>query len=147
MIPRSALPTVVLAGESVNARQSLVTKLQIILRSQSLSFDFRCPSSPLALQDMPTQAQFFLWKKPALALASIGQEDWRDQLHAMNLPYQTLHADNGQALQQVVFALLNGQNNALSRPEVTSKWQGLCECCADPGCEQRLFGRLLQDRS
>lgn len=140
----TAQPTVVLAGESVTARQSLIVKLQNVLLSQSLSFDFLCPQSPAALLDMPAQAKYLLWKKPAKTFASSVQDDWRHQLHALERPYQTLHADNDQVLQQAVFALVNGQQSALARPQTDSKWQDMCECCADPACEQRLFGRLLQ---
>jgi hypothetical protein len=136
--------TVVLAGESVSARQSLIAKLQNALLSQSLSFNFLCPPSPVALMDMPAQAKYLLWKHPAKPTSSPEQDDWRLQLHALERPYQTLHADNDQVLQQAVFALMNGQSSALARPQTDNKWQGLCECCADPACEQRLFGRLLQ---
>ena len=135
---------VVLAGESVSARQSLIAKLQNALLSQSLSFDFLCPPSPVALLDMPVQAKYLLWRHPANPMISSEQDDWRLQLHALERPYQTLHADNDQVLQQAVFALMNGQPSALARPQSDNRWQGLCECCSDPACEQRLFGRLLQ---
>jgi hypothetical protein len=115
-VNNTAQRTVVLAGESVTARQSLIAKLHNVLLSQSLAFDFLCPQSPAALLDMP----------------------------ALERPYQTLHADNDQVLQQAVFALVNGHQSTLARPQTDSKWQDMCECCADPACEQRLFGRLLQ---
>lgn len=136
--------TVVLAGESVSDRQSLIAKLQNTLWDHSLSFDFLCPQSPLALVDMPSQAKYLLWKNPTKVSAQTDQDDWRCQLHELQRPYQTLHADSGQVLQQAVFALVNGQESTLARPQIASQWQDLCECCADPSCEQRLFGRLLQ---
>ncbi len=141
---RIAQRTVVLAGESVSDRQTLIAKLQTTLSSQSLSFDFLCPQSPLVLVDMPSQAKHLLWKNPAKASSQMDQDDWRRQLHELHRPYQTLHADNEQVLQQAVFALLNGQDSSLARPQSARQWQDLCECCADPVCEQRLFGRLLQ---
>ena len=70
----TAQPTVVLAGESVSDRQSLIAKLQNTLWNQSLSFDFLCPQSPLALVDMPSQAKYLLWKNPTKASAQTDQD-------------------------------------------------------------------------
>jgi hypothetical protein len=143
-VSQIAQRTVVLTGESVSDRASLIDKLQKVLCSQSLSFDFLCPQSPLALLDMPSQAKHLLWKNPTKAASHSDLDDWRRQLHELQRPYQTLHADSVQVLQQAVFALLNGKDSSLARPQSARQWQDLCECCADPACEQQLFSRLLQ---
>jgi len=136
--------TVVLAGGNVTARQSLASKLQTRLLSQSLDMDFFCPVTPQDLAHTPANARHLLWRNPADSVCTSTHDSWRDQLHELQRAYQSLHADGESVLQQAVYALINGQINALKRPETQSRWQGLCECCADPACEQKLFGRLLQ---
>lgn len=136
--------TVVLAGESVSTRQSLIAELQNALWRESLAFDFLCPAEPHSLADMPAKATYLLWRLADHPTSSLIHQAWRAQLHELQRPYQTLHADKENVLQKAVFALTNGQHSALSRPPIESRWQGVCECCADPACEQRLFGRLLQ---
>ena len=34
----------------------------------------------------------------------------------------------------------------LARKALPERWQGVCETCSDPDCEQRLFSGLLQGR-
>jgi hypothetical protein len=34
----------------------------------------------------------------------------------------------------------------LARQALPVRWQGVCETCSDPDCEQRLFSGLLQGR-
>ena len=136
--------TVVLAGGNVNARQSLASKLQEVLLEQSLCFDFFCPATPLDLADTPAHGRHLLWNNPDDSTARLTHNAWRDQLHDLQRNYQSLHASNVSVVEQAVYALVNGQIDALKRPETQASWLGLCECCADPACEQKLFGRLLQ---
>jgi hypothetical protein len=136
--------TVVLTGGSVRARQSLATKLQQTLLGQSLAFDFFCPATPQDLADTPAHGRHLLWRNPLDTAAADSHEAWRTQLHELQRNYQSLHADNDAVLEQAVYALLNGQVEAMKRPEIEARWRGLCECCADPACEQQLFSRLLQ---
>jgi len=136
--------TVVLAGGSVRARQTLAAKLQHSLLGKSLVFDFFCPASPLDLADTPANGRPLLWRNPQDATSTVMHEDWRQQLHTLQRNYQSLHADNEAVVQQAVYALLDGQVEAMKRPDIQAQWKGLCECCADPTCEQQLFGRLLQ---
>jgi hypothetical protein len=136
--------TVVLAGGNVMARQSLATKLQQTLLGQSLEMDFFCPATPQDLAHTPANARHLLWNNPDDTTTGLVHNAWRDQLHELQRAYQTLHADNASVMQQAVYALVQGFAQALARPEIQGRWQGLCECCADPACEQKLFGRLLQ---
>jgi hypothetical protein len=136
--------TVVLAGGNVNARQSLASRLQTSLLSQSLDMDFFCPATPQDLAHTPANARHLLWRNPADTACTAAHDGWRDQLHELQRAYQSLHADNESVLQQAVYALVNGQIDAMKRPVAEASWLGLCECCADPACEQKLFGRLLQ---
>ena len=136
--------TVVLTGGSVRARQSLAAKLQETLLSQSLAFDFFCPATPQDLVDTPANGRHLLWNNPDDTTTGLIQNAWRDQLHELQRNYQSLHADNDNVIEQAVFALINGQVNAMTRPDVSVGRQWVCECCADPACEQQLFGRLLQ---
>ena len=136
--------TVVLAGGSVKARQTLAARLQEVLLEQSLCFDFFCPATPQDLADTPAHGRHLLWNNSEDTTARLIHNAWRDQLHDLQRNYQSLHAGNDAVLQQAVYALVNGQVDAMKRPEIEARWQGLCECCADPACEQTLFGRLLQ---
>ena len=136
--------TVVLTGGSVRARQSLAAKLQHTLLAQSLAFDFFCPATPQDLADTPANGRHLLWRNPQDTASTDSHEGWRTQLHELQRNYQSLHADNETVVEQAVYALVNGQAQAMQRPELAGRWQGLCECCADPACEQKLFGRLLQ---
>jgi hypothetical protein len=136
--------TVVLTGGSVRARQSLAAKLQQTLLAQSLAFDFFCPATPQDLADTPANGRHLLWLNPEDTTARLVHMGWRDQLHELQRNYQSLHANEANVLEQAVYALINGQVQAMKRPEIEGRWQGVCECCADPACEQKLFGRLLQ---
>ena len=136
--------TVVLAGGSVLVRQTLAAKLQEVLLEHSLCFDFFCPATPQDLADTPANGRHLLWLNPEDTTARLVHMAWRDQLHELQRHYQSLHANEANVLEQAVYALINGQVQAMKRPEIEGRWQGLCECCADPACEQKLFGRLLQ---
>ena len=136
--------TVVLAGGNVIARQSLAAKLQSSLLKQSLEMEFFCPATPQDLAHTPAHARHLLWRNPKDSTAADTHQNWRDQLHGLQRNYQSLHADNETVVEQAVYALVNGQAQAMQRPELAGRWQGLCECCADPACEQKLFGRVLQ---
>ena len=141
---RDAPHTVVLAGGNIFARQSLAAKLQSSLLKQSLEMDFFCPATPQDLAHTPAKAKHLLWNNPDDTTTGLVHIAWRDQLHELQRAYQTLHADNASVMQQAVYALVQGLSQTMARPEIQGRWQGLCECCADPACEQKLFGRLLQ---
>jgi hypothetical protein len=138
------LRLVVLAGSNLTARQSLAAKLQAVLLEQTLAFDFLCPAIPQDLKLTPADARYVLWRSPLDDKADESHNAWRTQLHELQRAYQTVHGDDATVFQQTLFALSQGLPLSSAREEIQGRWQGLCECCADPACEQKLFGRLLQ---
>ncbi len=138
------LRQVVLAGGNLTARQSLAARLQAALLEQSLAFDFYCPASPQDLSHAPADARYLLWRHLQDNNGDESHNAWRTQLHQLQRAYQTVHGDQETFVQQALFALVQGLPSASARQEIQGRWQGVCECCADPACEQKLFGRLLQ---
>ena len=80
--------------------------------------------------------------------AAIAQA-WRAMLLAQGLSFQVIHG-NGEALvSQCLLAILPPDGfspSGLARQALPVRWQGVCETCSDPDCEQRLFSGLLQGR-
>ena len=136
--------TVVLAGGSLASRQALANQLQQHLHTLSPDCIFICPASPQALSLAPANAKYLLWRDTQDSGSNDSHNAWRTQLHTLQRPYQSLQADPQTLFQQAVYALTPGLSKASARAEITGRWQGLCECCADPACEQKLFDRLLQ---
>jgi len=111
------------------------------------------------------------WTPPSLSsriLLCVNPEDaaiaqaWRAILLAQGLPFQVIHG-TGQALVAPCllailppdgvspsgFAMTTQAASALqglARQALPVRWQGVCETCSDPDCEQRLFSGLLQGR-
>jgi hypothetical protein len=136
--------TVVLAGGDLSTRQQLAHQLQRCLPSAEGQLVFLCPAQPEDLKHTPASALYLLWRNPQDNVSNHRVNHWREQLHLLERPYQSLQADQASLLQQAVYALAPGLQGASARPEILGRWQGVCECCADPACEQRLFARLLQ---
>ena len=139
-----AAHTVVLAGGAVQTRQQLAKQLQLHLSNATASCVVSCPASPQELVNAPADARYLLWRNPQDETPDPAHQAWREQLHALQRPYQSVLADAHSLLQQALYALAPGGSASSARPQVQRHWQGLCECCADPACEQQLFGRLLQ---
>ncbi|NBY33412.1 MAG: hypothetical protein EBQ68_05105 [Betaproteobacteria bacterium] len=87
---------------------------------------------------------------------------WRAMLLAQGLSFQVIHG-NGEALvSQCLLAIMPPDGSSpsgfamttqaasapqgLGRQALPVRWQGVCETCSDPDCEQRLFSGLLQGR-
>jgi hypothetical protein len=111
------------------------------------------------------------WTPPSLSsriLLCVNFEDttnaqaWRAMLLAQGLSFQVIHG-NGEALvSQCLLAILPPDGfspsgfamttqaasapQGLGRQALPVRWQGVCETCSDPDCEQRLFSGLLQGR-
>jgi hypothetical protein len=111
------------------------------------------------------------WTPPSLSsriLLCVNPEDavnaqaWRAILLAQGLSFQVIHG-NGEALvSQCLLAILPPDGfspsglamtsqaasalQGLARQALPVRWQGVCETCSDPDCEQRLFSGLLQGR-
>jgi hypothetical protein len=84
---------------------------------------------------------------------------WRAILLAQGLPFQVIHGIGQELVKQCLlailppdgfspsgFAMTTQVTSGLARQELPVRWQGMCETCSDPDCEQRLFSGLLQGR-
>lgn len=67
-------------------------------------------------------------------------------LLAQGLPFQVIHGIGQELVTQCLLAILPPALQGFARQELPVRWQGVCETCSDPDCEQRLFFGLLQGR-
>ena len=98
------------------------------------------------------------WTPPSLSsriLLCVNPEDaanaqaWRAILLAQGLPFQVIHGIGQELVKQCLLAILPPDcfsPSGLARQALPVRWQGMCETCSDPDCEQRLFSGLLQGR-
>jgi hypothetical protein len=111
------------------------------------------------------------WTPPSLSsriLLCVNPEDaadaqaWRAILLAQSLPFQVIHGTAEALVAQCLLAILPPDGSSpsgldmttqaasalqgLARQALPVRWQGVCETCSDPDCEQRLFSGLLQGR-
>ena len=111
------------------------------------------------------------WTPPSLSsriLLCTSPEDapnaqaWRANLLAQGLPFQVIHGIGQELVKQCLLAILPPDGfspsgfamtsamasdlEGLARKAMPVRWQGVCETCSDPDCEQRLFSGLLQGR-
>ena len=150
---------IVLLGLSQPRLQHLATALEPDLKAFAPSATLHIPLNHLD------------WTPPSLSsriLLCVNPEDagnaqtWRAILLAQGLPFQVIHGIGQELVTQCLLALLppdcfNPSGFAmtsamvstlegLARKALPVRWQGLCETCSDPDCEQRLFSGLLQGR-
>jgi len=101
---------------------------------------------------------------------------WRAMLLAQGLSFQVIHGNGEALVAQCLMAILPPDGfspsgfamtsemasnlpsgfamttqaasalQGLARQALPVRWQGVCETCSDPDCEQRLFSGLLQGR-
>jgi hypothetical protein len=111
------------------------------------------------------------WTPPSLSsriLLCVNPEDaanaqaWRAILLVQGLPFQVIHGIAEELVAQCLMAILPPDGlspsgfamttqaasalHGLARQALPVRWQGVCETCSDPDCEQRLFSGLLQGR-
>ena len=111
------------------------------------------------------------WTPPSLSsriLLFVNPEDaanaqaWRALLLAQGLSFQVIHGIAEALVAQCLLAILPPDGfspsgfamttqaasapQGLGRQALPVRWQGVCETCSDPDCEQRLFSGLLQGR-
>ena len=83
-------------------------------------------------------------------------------LLAQGLPFKVIHGIGQELVTQCLLAILPPDGfspsgfamtsamasdlEGLARKAMPVRWQGVCETCSDPDCEQRLFSGLLQGR-
>ena len=150
---------IVLLGLSPPRLQHLATALEPALKAFAPRTTLYIPQSQTA------------WTPPSLSsriLLCINPEDaanaqaWRAILLAQGLPFQVIHGIGQELVKQCLLALLPpdcfspsgfamtsamaSHLEGLARKAMPVRWQGVCETCSDPDCEQRLFSGLLQGR-
>lgn len=106
------------------------------------------------LVELPQADVALLLGLPGQAGAKDQQHDaqCRAQLMAAGMPWQVLHAPNGDLLTAALWALGLPQGDEGAREHLQSGLAGgrvpwVCGQCSDPDCEHRLFQRLLRGQS
>jgi hypothetical protein len=150
---------IVLLGLTQSRLQHLATALEPALKAFAPRTTLYIPQSQTA------------WTPPSLSsriLLCVNPEDagnaqtWRAILLAQGLPFQVIHGIGQELVRQCLLALLPpdcfnpsgfamtsamaSDLEGLARKAMPVRWQGVCETCSDPDCEQRLFSGLLQGR-
>ena len=150
---------IVLLGLTQSRLQHLATALEPALKAFAPRTTLYIPQSQTA------------WTPPSLSsriLLCVNPEDagnaqtWRAILLAQGLPFQVIHGIGQELVTQCLLALLPpdcfnpsgfamtsamaSDLEGLERKAMPVRWQGVCETCSDPDCEQRLFSGLLQGR-
>ena len=134
---------IVLLGLTQPRLQHLATALEPALKAFAPRTTLHIPQSQTA------------WTPPSLSsriLLCVNPEDagnaqtWRAMLLAQGLPFQVIHAIGQELVTQCLLAILPPALQGFARQELPVRWQGVCETCSDPDCEQRLFSGLLQGR-
>ena len=150
---------IVLLGLTQSRLQHLATALEPTLKAFAPRTTLYIPQSQTA------------WTPPSLSsriLLCVNPEDagnaqtWRAILLAQGLPFQVIHGIGQELVTQCLLALLPpdcfnpsgfvmtsamaSDLEGLARKAMPVRWQGVCETCSDPDCEQRLFSGLLQGR-
>jgi hypothetical protein len=150
---------IVLLGLTQSRLQHLATAIEPALKAFAPRTTLYIPQSQTA------------WTPPSLSsriLLCVNPEDagnaqtWRAILLAQGLPFQVIHGIGQELVTQCLLALLPpdyfnpsgfamtsamaSDLEGLARKAMPVRWQGVCETCSDPDCEQRLFSGLLQGR-
>ena len=134
---------IVLLGLSQPRLQHLATALEPVLKAFAPCATLHIPLNHLD------------WTPPSLSsriLLCVNPEDagnaqtWRAILLAQGLPFQVIHGIGQELVTQCLLAILPPALQGFARQELPVRWQGVCETCSDPDCEQRLFSGLLQGR-
>lgn len=134
---------IVLLGLTQSRLQHLATALEPALKAFAPRTTLYIPQSQTA------------WTPPSLSsriLLCVNPEDagnaqtWRAMLLAQGLPFQVIHGIGQELVTQCLLAILPPALQGFARQELPVRWQGVCETCSDPDCEQRLFSGLLQSR-
>lgn len=117
----------------------------VSLFPDALAAQGRCGLTLIMGLDLPWQADGLFRESPAVRDAIDAL--LRQQLQGAGLPFQTVYGQGDARLQHALRAI----GRALGRPLVSDDpdWdQGRrpwnCDNCSDPGCEHRLFTRLVK---
>jgi hypothetical protein len=164
---------IVLLGLSQPRLQHLATALEPVLKAFAPSAALHIPLNHLDWTPPSLSSRILLCVNPEDAGNA---QTWRAILLAQGLPFQVIHGIGQELVTQCLLALLppdcfNPSGFAmtsamastlpsgfamtsamastlegLARKAMPVRWQGVCETCSDPDCEQRLFSGLLQGR-
>jgi hypothetical protein len=141
---------IVLLGLSTHRLQQLAAALGPALKQFSPNWTLHTP------HDSPQSDS--AWTPPSLSsriLLCVNPEDaaiaqaWRATLLAQGLSFQVVHGIVEALVAQCFLAILPPDGfspSGFARQALPVRWQGVCETCSDPDCEQRLFSGLLQGR-
>jgi len=141
---------IVLLGLSPHRLQQLAAALGPALTQLAPNWTLHTPHHPPQSDSA--------WTPPSLSsriLLCVNPEDaaiaqaWRATLLAQGLPFQVIHGTAEALVTQCLLAVLppdGSSPSGLARQALPVRWQGVCETCSDPDCEQRLFSGLLQGR-
>ena len=134
---------IVLAAPNGTLLQTLAEHFKPILAHVPSGPELLTVQTPEQLPpDMGHSQVFLMADGPAAAMAH-----WRDWLNQRQWPYQVLYGSGAEGETQLAHALaaderLNGVAGLQAREEKAPRWRGVCERCADPACEHRLFSQL-----
>jgi hypothetical protein len=141
---------IVLLGLSSNRLQHLAAALGPTLKQFEPNWTLHTPHHPPQSESA--------WTPPSVCsriLLCVHPEDtgnaqaWRTMLLAQGLSFQVMHGIGQALVAQCLMAILPPDGvspSGLARHSLPVRWQGVCETCSDPDCEQRLFSGLLQGR-
>jgi hypothetical protein len=133
----------VLAAPDGALLQTLVDHLRPILAQAPHAPELLAVQHPEQLPpNMGPTPVFLMADGPPAAL-----DLWRTWLHQCAWPYQVVYGLGPEGLTNLAHALaaderFKGLPGLLPRTEVAPRWRGVCERCADPACEHRLFSQL-----
>ena len=141
---------IVLLGLSPHRLQQLAAALGPALKQFAPNWTLHTPHHSLQSDSA--------WTPPSLSsriLLCVNPEDaadaqaWRAILLAQGLPFQVIHGIAEALVAPCLLAILppdGSSPSGFARQALPVRWQGVCETCSDPDCEQRLFSGLLQGR-
>jgi hypothetical protein len=149
---------IVLLGLSPHRLQQLAAALGPSLKQLAPNWTLHTPHHPPQGDSAWTPPS-----SPSRILLCVNPEDaaiaqaWRAILLAQGLPFQVIHGTAEALATQCLMAVLPPDGvspsglamttqAASARQALPVRWQGVCETCSDPDCEQRLFSGLLQGR-
>ena len=138
---------IVLLGLSPHCLQQLAAGLGPALKQLAPNWTLHTPHHPPQSDSAWTppslSSRIFLCVNPEDAAKA---QAWRAILLAQGLPFQVIHGIGQELVTQCLLAILPPALQGFARQELPVRWQGVCETCSDPDCEQRLFSGLLQGR-
>ena len=164
---------IVLLGLSQPRLQHLATALEQALKPFAPCATLYTPQSQTAWTPPSLSSRILLCTSSEDVQIA---QAWRAILLAQGLPFQVIHGIGQELVTQCLLALLPpdcfnpsgfamtsamastlpsgfamtsamaSDLEGLARKALPVRWQGLCETCSDPDCEQQLFSGLLQGR-